>query len=500
MTGVQTIALASGTGASSGQAESMTSAENRLETDIDTDISVDDERAWAVSLAGTWLALGAARSGGRTFATYALCFATLLWGEFARGGFFRIDLVVFTALAVATLATVPRAVQIVLRTPWLMWSAGSIIAAILISAIKNGQLDRAGYALAPVIVAVALAVVGISVAGTPDRLLVKRLIVDVAVLAAVLGTVGVAFHLPRFAELQAEGWRASANIGYANAAGLVLLFGLLCACACAAVSGALTDQIRCWLIAVGLIATQSRGTIVALAICWVFFLIARRSMAAMLTRSIAWGLVTFVGLLPAVERTAPQPLMAALAAATALTLLVATSRDMSPRLTRVLGIALGAGSAGVIVVLLNTRVADPGSNEGRLRLWHEAVSQLHVTGVFGAGPQQIADFSNGHVTQLFAHNDALQYAEYYGIFGAIALLVLGWQVIALFARTAHRADRVDWSLGVATLLALTFAVLVDFPLQIPLIPAMAALVVGLTAHPRSFTEAPAVSPTGKATP
>ena len=428
------------------------------------DADVEDADETSV-LASTLLAIAAPGATGRWFVTYALAFATVLWGEVARGGFFRFDLIVFTALAVAAGVSVR--------------GGGSASRAVLsVSAVKNRQFGDVGYALAPVAAAVSLGVVGVASARTSRRFVMKRIVVDVAVYTSVIGVVGVNYHLPRWAELQAEGWRASANLGYANAAGLFLLIGALAACMCAASSGAVTDVIRCWLVLVGLLATQSRGAVVAVAICLVVLGLFRRDAAWILFKATAFALVTFVAFIPSVVNVTPAPVIAFVGIVACLALVIASAHDLPPALNRAIAVGLGVVATVIVVILLNTRVADSGSDQGRLRLWQEAVSRLHITGLFGAGPHQLASFSRGVVTQLFDHNDVLQYGEYYGVGGVIAVGMMAWFVSASLLAARRRIGSAEFAHGLALVLSVAFAALVDFPLQIPVIPVVSAFVFG----------------------
>ena len=372
----------------------------------------------------------------------------------------------------------PGIVRIAGRTSWIVWSVAAIAVAVVASAFVNGQVADSAYPLASVVAAAALGCVGVSVAATPDRFVFRRVVVDVAVFASVLGWVGVTFHLAEFAELQAQGWRAAANLGYANVTALLLLVGLLCACAGAVDSQAFSDVIRCWLIGLGLLATQSRGAFVALAVCWLILLLTHRAMAAVLARALVWAAVAFVGLVPTIESRQPDPVLAIVGVVIAVAMLAAVRPAATAAANRILLVAVGAGAAVAVYAQLNTRIADGGSDDGRMRIWRETVSSLHRTGWAGAGPGQIASFSRGGISQLFAHDDPLQFAEYYGVFGVIALLVVICCLVVVFVRSRRRIDPLEWALGLTTTVAVGLCALVDFPLEVPLIPGVAALVIG----------------------
>jgi hypothetical protein len=442
------------------------------------------ERAPGRELATACLAIGSRSVHDRSFVTHLLIFSAILWGTLSQGAFYRTDLIIFVSVSIAAAVTVPRfrsAVTAAMR--WLWLPAIAIVIAVVVSAGVNHQISDVGYAIAPVVAVISLWIAGAAFSGTQDRYLVMRIVVDVAVLTAILGWAGVAFHLHAFAQLQKEGWRAAATIGYANVTGLLLLVGLLCACELAATSGHMSDQVRCWLLATGVLATQSRSVILAMSLCWIMTYFSYRAAARILSSSVAWGLVAFVGLLPSIRGAEADAAVAVVGVAVGLALLLHTSRMTTTKAFRAIVFSLPAAAAVTAIVVLDSRIGDSGSTSGRLRLWHAAVANLHNTGVFGEGPRQLAALSRGQITTRLVHDDPLQYLQYYGVLGLLALLTISWRLSLALVRSRPAVSAEAWTTALTVVTAVAVVALVDFPLQVPLVPAVAGLVTGATLRP-----------------
>ena len=431
-------------------------------------------------LSRSFLALSSLRLRSHQFLICLLIFTTILWGSLARGAFYQLGLVVFLVLAVA--AAVAAVVFCRGRLPVVWWgvSALPVVIAIVASAVARHELWAAGDALAPVGAAAALGIAGCAAGRLPGRLVMLRLVVDVALLTAVLCWLGVAWHIASLAQLLSEGWRAAGPIGYPNVTGLVLLLGLLCACAVAAVSGQTADEVRCWLLATGVLATQSRSVVLAAVVCAAVLWLTSPPVARVLGRSSLWALVAFAGLLPSIRGHSYGGLIATAALAASCFLLLARPALVS-RLRRrgaVLLAFLAVGAAGLAAVVLHGRILDSGSDNGRIQLWLAAMGQLRWSGFFGSGPAQTAELSRGQLVTLLAHSDPLQYAQYYGVLGVAALLAIGLRAGFLLAARRHEVPREMWVTGLSVTIAVTCVMFVDFPLQVPLIPALACLILG----------------------
>jgi hypothetical protein len=430
------------------------------------------------------------------FVSALLIFTALLWGVLARGAFFQGGLAVFVGLSVAAMTIAILGARDALASiRWWLISALLPTAAVLLSAIARHQLPVSAYAIAPIISAAALGITGAVSARPLGRLMVLRLIVDVTLIPAVLGWAGVAFHLTGLAQPLAQGWRATFTIGYANVSGLLILVGLLCSAAVAAISQTSADRVRCWLLATGMLATQSRSVLLAVIICGVILCFTSAPMARILGSSAWWALITFTGLLPAISGQAAGLVPALVVAGAVLFLQMRPMAiAMSSRGRAIVRVAATITSVGLIAAWLHARILDGGSDSGRFRLWLAAVRHLRWSGLWGSGPGQVAELSRGQLVTLLAHNDPLQYAGYYGVAGVIALGLVGLRIVLLLAR--RRGDvRVEaWSAGLTVTIAVACVMIVDFPLQVPVVPGIVCLALGAVLGPYAAQAASTVEP------
>ncbi|MGW4215103.1 O-antigen ligase family protein [Lentzea sp. NPDC004789] len=433
--------------------------------------------------------LGATGAVARFPLSHLSIYVALAWGLFARGAFFASDLYVFVALA---------AVVVVLHGTgsntrpdfWWLLNAGFIGTAIMASAVANDAVSDGVHALLPVVAATFLGAAATSIDALEKRVLVIRAVVDVIVLVAVVSWIGVAFHLEIFAHALDQGWRAEGTLGYANVAGIILTTGALCAAGLARISQRRPDEIRCAVVIVGLLATQSRGAIAALVVAGFVLWRTSRPTAMVLWRSSGWAIVTFAGLLPSVHSDGAQPVGAVVGLCAALMLTFFASSDTTPTTVRrvVLGLPVAAGA--LVVALSRDRILDHGSGQGRTRLWSDGWNEAGQAWIFGRGPHEIAAVSKGEITVLFLHNDLLQFFAYYGLAGLLAVGLIVNRIVRAFARTKLAEQPEMRAVGLAVCAAVALAALLDFPLQIPVVPAIASLVVGLTTQPPAIDAVP----------
>ncbi|GHG30138.1 hypothetical protein GCM10017567_57500 [Amycolatopsis bullii] len=312
---------------------------------------------------------------------------------------------------------------------------------------------------------------------------VVRLVANVMTLEAVLCWVGVTFHVPAFAQLLHDGWRASGTLGYANVAGLLLLIGWLCAGIIARESGRAVDHLRCATLAAAALTTQSRSVLVAVLVCGAVLLVVHRRVAAKLWSSLAPAAVAFAGLLPAVRGDGPWSAFAILSALAAVGLVLGTPWLSRHRLGRIAVQLLPLACGAVGVVLLRSRLLDNGSNRGRIDIWQGALARMQTVGLFGEGPHELAALSHHETVALLVHSDVLQYGLYYGIPGLLGLVFCVYRLGRLSWKTRTSHQRELWVVGVSSLLCVSVVSSVDFPLQVPLVPAVVGLIVGATLWP-----------------
>jgi hypothetical protein len=430
----------------------------------------DDSR----TLAALWFALAA---DSRYFLSLCATFGALAWGVIGQGGFFRTDLILFTALCWLAAALTPGTLAAVLANRWLLVIAGLFTTAVLLSAIAHGALGAAAYPIAAIVAALALGCVGARFAGTDVQEILERLVVDVCVLLAIACWLGVAFHWTRFADLEAEGWRADAGIGYANVTGVVLVLGMVCAARATARSGALTDQVRTIAVAIGVASAQSRSTVLDVVLCLMLWSLFARPAARALARGVAFGAMAFVGLIPSITHEVAQPFAALASVFGAASLLVLFDYVLPRGVKRLVLVGLGCGGLAIAAVALRARLGDLPSAHARLDFWHQAVRDIVHNSAFGTGPDEIASFARGHINNLFIHNDFLQFADYYGWPGAAALLIAMVIVLTRLQAAFKAGRRDDAALASGVLATITCTAIVDYPLQVPIVTAVAALLV-----------------------
>ena len=438
------------------------------------------DRRLAYPLSRDWLG-SAVQEYGPGFLTYILTLMAILWAVLARGAFYKADLIGLLVLSVASIVSVLPVYGSLAAARWWLVTATVLTAGMLVSATAQHDLRDVGYALAPVVIVASLGIVGASVGRQNSPVLLLRIIVYVMSFVALLAWLGVAFHLGIWAQPLHGGWRASATIGYANVAALLLLIGLLCACGLAIVSTRASDEVCCWILATGLLATQSRSAVVAMSLCGLILVACCRSMAKVLGLSVAWAAVAFAGLLPSIRDVALGAPIAIASATLSLALLLLNRRSARRRPIQYAAVfILPIAAAIAAIALLHSRIFDKGSNQGRIELWRSALARLRSTGVFGDGPHQLADLSRGESSVILVHNDYLQYAEYYGMVGLVAATAIAWRLARQLARCRAKVEEALWATAMTVTAAVAVVALVDFPLQVPAVPAITSLVLGCT--------------------
>jgi O-antigen ligase len=275
-------------------------------------------------------------------------------------------------------------------------------------------------------------------------------------------------------------WRLSTTLTYADAAGVFLAMCLLVA---------LAGGPRRWMARVavclcvgGLIATQSRGALLAFACAcalvpwrqYVLFL-------APLLAGIALGVVA-VATSPS---TGAVPVLA-VALVAALGVSLARVPSMSHlnwrrrEVVLVVVVALGAliGTGLLLHAEIALRALAP-SDQDRAAEWSAAFHQFVSAPFFGVGPDHLLHFHavDGTVAS-FAHNEYLQVAADSGLVG-VALLALA--VTALF-RAVRRVD-VLTSCAVGALVCLAVAGVVDFDWHLSFLGLLGGWVAGLAMRP-----------------
>lgn len=335
------------------------------------------------------------------------------------------------------------------------------------------------------LLAFAAAALAVASLGPSERRRAAGLLVGIATAAAVIGLVGESFRLFPLAERAQNLWRVGSTLTYANAAGL--LFALALEVALGLRSEHRATRAAVVVLAAALVATESRGAVLALVVaapvvpwaCW------RRNAAPLVLGALA-GLV---GVATARGNGAnPAVLVAVLVAAGAVALPDALRRGASGFLGRgrlaghrpgrialaavggvvVLGgaVALGAGLAAPVARRLN---------QDRLPEWSGAWAQWRSAPVVGVGPDRpiVLDRAT-ETTAAFAQSDVLQVLADGGVVGGALLLACG-----IGAGLALRRRDDLSSSAVAALVTFAVAGSVDFDWHLPALALAAGWAAGL---------------------
>jgi O-antigen ligase/polysaccharide polymerase Wzy-like membrane protein len=317
----------------------------------------------------------------------------------------------------------------------------------------------------------------------PDsRALLQVGVVLAGTVVAGTSAVGLAAHLRPWALPLADTWRGSSTITYANATACLALIAAAVAVASTGADRApgLARQAAVAVCLLGVATTVSRGAVPA-AVAGVVALVAcgkgRQLRAYCLAAAAA--LIALIGFLPSFALDVPpRPLLAAATTAVGGALLALRPRRVTPVLVA-LGTAglLAAALVGHAGVDLVHRVANGPSVTGRGTAWsaYLAAGTRHL--LVGTGPRSFAVHLRGRGTAAaLAHNEYLQLFAEAGAVG-LALAVAG---VAALTRAVAGPDRAG-ALAVVTI-AGVYA-LTDFVWNVPVIPLVAAVAVGIALRP-----------------
>jgi O-antigen ligase len=267
-------------------------------------------------------------------------------------------------------------------------------------------------------------------------------------------------------------WRLSGSITYANAAGLLLAMGLCLV---------LDEDRPQWrsfgtsCCVAGLVATQSRGAVLACAVG--LFLMRKTARKSLLALGI--GLVAGL-VVVATSRAAGATLGAAvvicvLLACSPLVTSLAQRQEGWLRRRKVVAAAL-ASLAILVAIITSASVAvarlDRGSDVGRIREWHSAINQAFSSPWIGVGPDQLLVGPSGRL-DYFAHNEVLQVACGAGVLGVLVLC----GVLHLNARRIRNQESTNTA-SAAALAAFAVAGLFDFVWHVPALGILAGVCLG----------------------
>lgn len=402
-------------------------------------------------------------------AAAATCFAFL-----DRGAFYRpAALIVLVALTAAAVAGV-RLRPLDRQERRLALAVVGLAAWWVFAALGWGEPGAALPFAASVVGFVAAFVCGGRL-GAVARSQLPGAVVALGVGLAVAGLVGVAWRVYPLAMPAQDLWRLASSLTYANAAGLVLAMCLLVACG-AEVGTPQVQRIAVCLLAAGLVASMSRGGLLAFGVgalvlpatCW-------RPAALPLVAGALAGTVAAA----AAHGRGVQPVVA-------LAVLVAVGVCAMPAGRRRVAIGVGLLLAGVLGVAttdlgghlrdaLATR-AGSASADDRSAEWQAAATQWWSRPVVGVGPERPLFLTSGDGARLahYAHNEYLQVAADTGLVGLGLLIGVG----GLLAVTLRRRDA-PAAAGVAALCAFAVGGALDFSWHLPAVSVLAGWAASL---------------------
>lgn len=274
-------------------------------------------------------------------------------------------------------------------------------------------------------------------------------------------------------------WRLSSSLTYADAAGLVFGVCLLLALGCA--RAPLIVRVVVCLNLAGLLATQSRGALVAVA-CGCFLVPAARY------RELALPLLAGLTLGVAAIASSPQNhavpwLGIVLVLGIAVAALV--GRGNRPKWSSALGrtfLCVAAVGAAIAIALLvhheiGLRALAP-SDQDRSAEWSSGLHQWLSAPVAGVGPDRLlhlhtADGSSAH----FAHNEYLQVAADSGLVGLGLLAFVALSLARGFRRTGPLS-----SCAVAAVVCWAVGGAFDFSWHLPVLGLLGGWCAGLAAE------------------
>ncbi len=308
----------------------------------------------------------------------------------------------------------------------------------------------------------------------------------VPLLVGVLAVIGLAACDLRWYPMASRAqdlWRLSSTLTYSNAAGLLFAMSLVLAVGCcdARSDGAVWSAC----LSAGLVATQSRGAVVALLVAALFVPWRRiTSLAVSLLGGACAGLLTVTASSGDARRPWALAGTAVLLLAAVLCQLAVAGRAgasaPSPRAARArrwAPLVLGAVALGALLALSAHEVAtrvDVGSDLGRIREARLALDQFTSSPLIGVGPDQPLT-RNGYST-YFAHDEYLQVLAGGGLVG---LGLLAGSIVLCARRLVRRSGALPLRSARAAVVAFAVGGLVDYSWHLPAVAVVAGVAMGL---------------------
>jgi hypothetical protein len=295
---------------------------------------------------------------------------------------------------------------------------------------------------------------------------------------AAIGFVGLVWRWDPLAMPSQYLWRLSSSLTYADAAGVVIAMGLIMALATE--RWPRLARVSVCLCTAGLLATQSRGPMLAFACaCALIPLDRYRRNLLPLASGFAVGVVAVA----TSGSDRPVPLLGlTVVAAVAVSAARLPGRAPRPLPRRRVAVAVAVGCvavlacAGVLHRQIELRVLAP-SNGDRSIEWSTAADQFRADPIVGVGSDQPLEFRAADGTHAyFVHNEYLQITADAGLVGLVLLVSSGIAIAGI----VRRRD-VMTSCAVAGVVCWAVAAGFDFDWHLPVVGLLGGWLVGLCA-------------------
>lgn len=409
----------------------------------------------------------------RRLPAVAVAGALVVIASLRRGGFYPPDDLRLPAVAGGVAAV---AIAVTWRGKAMTRHQWTVVGALLLFALwwYAVAVDHGDWPLARPVVGSAIGFAACFGIGSTIDADLRRRLRDGAVLfgamTAAVGLVGLALRIAPLALPAEHHLRLAGTLTYSNATGALL--AMLAVVTITAPASRFRDA-QLVLITGGLIATQSRASLLALALA---LALVRRHLPTSLVPLILGGLLGLTAVAGSAQAR-DQPELLGIAA-----LLAGAAAALPTRPVPGRWLAAVAAAAGSVLALtspgfvdvMRTRVGTASVSD-RGYEWRAGWEAFLDSPLTGAGPGNRLQLSDGR-TARFVHIEPLQVAADAGLVGVV-LLLLAFAAPALRRRGDARVDGAP-----AVLAAFVVGGLLDFPWHLPAITMAAGLLIGGLPH------------------
>jgi O-antigen ligase len=431
--------------------------------------------------AGSDLARAGSRKTDRAV-TLAAVVAGLTTAAVVRdGAFHKVD-----AFAVAGASLVVVAVVLRAKTDrsarFVAASVGALAAWWLVLAFAHGA-PSAFLPLGASMVAFLASFLVIRDLDLADRRTSAQALVGLGAVVSSIGLVAVALHWYPLAIHPGASWRLASTLTYQNAAGLLLVMALLV--------GVGLDQaqwpirLACCLCAAGLVATQSRGAVLALLVGAAFVPVGawRKALLPVLAGLLAGVFVVVLSADAHFQLLVVVPVICGGVVSVVLPRydeVIGGTTDLVRAVSRLLALGFGVAVVWFLAHPVRTHLAAV-SGGARFAIWRAALDQWRSSPLIGVGPDRLlhlhSSLPSANGVAILVHNEYLQLLANGGLIAAGLLVAV---VVSVFRSV--RCNSVLSSCAVAALVAFAVAGAFDFDWHLPALALMAGWVAGLASR------------------